>query len=54
MFLGLHHKTGIMANEKTPLLNSGETGGAAPKVGFAPSQEYVQFIVFSKVRYIVC
>ena len=30
-----------MANEKTPLLKSGENGDAAPKVGFAPSQEYV-------------
>ena len=33
-----------MASEKTPLLKSGENGDAAPKVGFAPSQEYVNLL----------
>ncbi len=30
-----------MADEKTPLLKSGENGQPQPKVAFAPSEEYV-------------
>ena len=45
-----------MANEKTPLLNSGETGGATPKVGFSPSQEYVHVLYFLKsvISFVEC